>query len=145
MAHLSEESWAPRAVPFCRSANRWPGSGATLYSQGKVGVRTAMELVLASLGMVERAERRHLIQFNTVDLTRRMLSMVRALMPGGGPESRTEQERVRSLPGARADEGAGKEKAVPRLLDSPGSTSEVSGEELRNIPIEELVSGAKAA
>ena len=41
------------SLPYCRAGARWPGSGATMTSQGREGLRRGINSLLAALGVVE--------------------------------------------------------------------------------------------
>ena len=57
-ARLDEGAWAAAAVPFNRTAGRWPGSGGTLYSHGGSVIKGALKGLAMQLELLgdERAE-----------------------------------------------------------------------------------------
>ncbi len=56
VAQLTSEEWSPAALPFCRQANRWPGSGKTLFSQGERRIRRALEQICRTVLLSEVAD-----------------------------------------------------------------------------------------
>jgi len=53
VTHISDQEWSSNSVPFCMQGNKWPGSGATLYSLGKASTSTALKGILASLELIQ--------------------------------------------------------------------------------------------
>lgn len=90
---LGPENWVDEALPFSRSAGRWPASGGTLLTCGGRKMKHALQAVLIRAGALEAGR-------NT---NSRLLSMFTGRRPG----------RYGMLP---APEGAGAE-----LLALPGS------------------------
>lgn len=50
---LSDEAWLSSEIPWCKSGARWPGSGGTIFSQGKDGVSRALIELGAKLGILD--------------------------------------------------------------------------------------------
>jgi cellulose biosynthesis protein BcsQ len=49
---FSENQWIPVSIPRCSSAKRWPGSGETILSLGRMGVAYSLETLSRHLGFV---------------------------------------------------------------------------------------------
>jgi len=43
-------NWFPKTIPYCSSANRWPGSGDTILSHGRRSLRSALKHNASTLG-----------------------------------------------------------------------------------------------
>ena len=52
-AKLDADSWLPQTLPYCSHANKWPGSGSTLYSSGSRGLKKALNANLLALGYLK--------------------------------------------------------------------------------------------
>ena len=52
-AKLDEENWLTGVIPFCSYANKWPGSGNTLYSLGSKALKKSILNNLKGLGLVK--------------------------------------------------------------------------------------------
>ncbi|MEZ4753893.1 MAG: AAA family ATPase [Bdellovibrionota bacterium] len=53
---LDESQVFETAIPHCKQARRWPGSGASLFSQGKDQVRRVLDDLLTELKLVETSK-----------------------------------------------------------------------------------------
>ncbi len=52
-ARLDPNAWLPNALSYCTHANKWPGSGATLYSSGSKSIKKALTGNLQAIGYIE--------------------------------------------------------------------------------------------
>lgn len=52
-ARLDKSSWAPEAIPFCKLGQRWPGSGATFFSQSRSSASRALMKMATFLALSE--------------------------------------------------------------------------------------------
>ena len=55
VTQIAPEEWSKDSIPFCAQANKWPGSGATLYSLGKSSLSVGLRGLLANLKLIEIA------------------------------------------------------------------------------------------
>ena len=54
-AKLEESQFFDSPIPFCKQAHRWPGSGASAFSQGKEKIRRAIDELLSDLKLVDES------------------------------------------------------------------------------------------
>ena len=52
-ARLPETAWGTRPIPLCRQGARWPGSGGSIFSQGREPVGAALATLVELLGFGE--------------------------------------------------------------------------------------------
>lgn len=55
-ARLDANHWSPEPIPFCKLGQRWPGSGATFFSQAKAAASRAYEKLALALSVVEGSD-----------------------------------------------------------------------------------------
>ena len=134
---LKSESWAPRPIPFCRQGNCWPGSGGTLYSQGRSSVKAALAEMLQRLDLVERP---HTGSFERIMAGWHGLVLKRVLGVKNAPS--------RPLSARQIDNrlAASKHRSLPQPAGLPASgrpASEISnqGEQISNESLEEVFPG----
>ncbi len=56
VAKLKDSDWAPEAISFCRVGQRWPGSGASFYSQAKSQTSKQLEKLAIAMNLIEAEE-----------------------------------------------------------------------------------------
>jgi MinD-like ATPase involved in chromosome partitioning or flagellar assembly len=52
-AQLEDSAWLTDSVPFCKFGYRWPGSGASIYSQGSEKIRSSLTVLAKQIGLIE--------------------------------------------------------------------------------------------
>lgn len=141
-ARIEDKSWAPLPVPYCRTGSRWPGSGATLYSQSRKGVAAGLDVLAETLGLIEKTPAQNKLIGLAQEFGAKARSLFgerRAAISHAGAQVALPQS-----PAALASARLHEDGQPLRLLEGRNGISEAE-QNLADIAPEKLVSGAKAA
>ena len=120
-AELADSAWVRNVIPYCKDAQRWPGSGASMAAVGGAPVRRAVEEIGLALGLVDQSDvevpAKATGMLASIKRVAALLSRLRgiggAVLPEGRPTA------ALNGPGAQSALPQGSEKLM--LPEAPGS------------------------
>lgn len=140
-AQLTEADWVEGTIPFSRPGSRWPGSGASLYSQSRSSLAQALKQILMKLSLIEKREHRGIFSGLIGKLSPQpaIEGSAREALPEPQTSKPDEMAKLLQLPEPQGAEPAG----VTRMLEKPAFFTKKVTPGFEEASPEKLISGAK--